>query len=103
MATGSLQDEVKRTMLKEYSCQWNDAGSTIVAGLLQVRPKGATQVAPALFWAEKSGSMDQGPWTITRLLLPDMPSKHPFRSSAPSLNPQSVFYMYIILLYWLNV
>ncbi|KMV29491.1 hypothetical protein AB733_17435 [Photobacterium swingsii] len=26
-----------------------DAGSTIVAGLLQVRPKGATQVAPALF------------------------------------------------------
>ncbi len=29
----------------------DDAGSTIVAGQLQVRPKGATQVAPALFSA----------------------------------------------------
>ncbi|EAS41935.1 hypothetical protein C9J48_24910 [Photobacterium profundum] len=47
-AKGSLQDEDKRTMLTDYSSQWNDAGSTIVAGLLQVRPKGATQVAPAL-------------------------------------------------------
>ncbi|PSU55248.1 hypothetical protein C9I90_17040 [Photobacterium aphoticum] len=38
-------------MLAGCSGQRNDAGSTIVAGLLQVRPKGATQVAPVLLSA----------------------------------------------------
>ena len=36
----------KRNTLKDTAVQRNDAGSTLVAGLLQVRPKGATQVAP---------------------------------------------------------
>ena len=47
--------ETKRTKLKESAKSWNDAGSTIVAGMLQVRPKGATQVAPVLFWVFYSG------------------------------------------------
>ena len=36
--------------------QRNEAGSTIVAGMLQVRPKGATQVAPALFYTSLTSS-----------------------------------------------
>ncbi len=42
-----------RETLKDTAISRNDAGSTLVAGLLQVRPKGATKVAPALFYSQK--------------------------------------------------
>ena len=48
---GHVQDGYKREALKEIALSWNDAGSILVAGLLQVRPKGATKVAPALFYS----------------------------------------------------
>ncbi|PSB88969.1 hypothetical protein C5F63_06130, partial [Photobacterium damselae subsp. damselae] len=44
----NFRTKYKGQLLTDYSSQRNDAGSTIVAGMLQVRPKGATKVAPVL-------------------------------------------------------
>ena len=40
----------------EHSSQGMDARSNTVAGLLQVRPKGATKVVPSLFLEEKESN-----------------------------------------------